>query len=127
MQKSQTSMEFLFLIVIAFMVSLIFTAVSLEQQNEINFQKEYLLLKDLGLKIQGEILLAANVEDGYSRKFNIPAKLENFDYDIIISNYTLLAVESKNHLFAVRIPSVNGTIIKGNNLITKNNGNIKIN
>lgn len=127
MKKSQTSTEFLFLIGIAFIVSLIFTVVSLSQQKEINLEKEFILLKDVGLKLQSEIFLASNVEDGYYRAFSIPEKLDNLDYNISISNSTFIVAESKNQLFIVRIPTVNGTINKGNNIIQKNDGKIKIN
>jgi len=125
--KAQTSTEFLFLIIIVYMVSLIFTVVSLNQERDINYQREYLLLKDVGLKIQSEISLAAYTEDGYSRVFEIPNKLEIFDYNISIINNSFVYAESANNLFIARLSTVNGTVNKGDNLITKQNGKIRIN
>ena len=109
------------------MVSLIFTVVSLNQERDINYQREYLLLKDVGLKIQSEISLAAYTEDGYSRVFEIPNKLEIFDYNISIINNSFVYAESANNLFIARLSTVNGTVNKGDNLITKQNGKIRIN
>ena len=125
--KAQTATEFVFLIIIVFMVSLIFTVVSLNQERDINYQREFILLKDVGLKLQSEISIAAYTEDGYSRVFEIPTKLDIFDYNISIINSTFIFAESSNHQFITRIATVNGTVIKGNNIITKQNGNIKIN
>ncbi len=126
-KASQASTEFVFLVIVAFMVALTFTVVSLNRQKEIDFQKEYSLLKDVGLMVQGEILLAANVENGYSRRFSVPDKIDVFNYSISLYNSTYLVLESKSHLFAVRVPSVNGSIVKGANLIEKDEGIIKIN
>ena len=125
--KSQASLELLFLIVIAFMMVLVFTIVTVNQQKEINSQKEYILLKDLTLKVQSEIFIAANVEDGYSRTFNIPSNLEGYDYNLNISNGTFIVTETKNNLLIMRIPFVNGRINKGDNIIQKDDGEIKIN
>ena len=119
-------MEFVFLVGLAFTLVLVFSVVSFNQNVQLGRQKEFILVKDLAFKIQHEIHLAARVEDGYRRDFEVPQKLETIDYNVTISN-TLIMVESKNEDYVLFIPHVNGTIRKGLNTIKKENGIINLN
>ena len=125
-KKSQTSMEFVFLIGIAFMAVLVFTVVGYNKLKDISDEKEFVLVKDLAFKVQNEINLAANVDDGYRRDFTLPQKLDYVDYGITINNNTLI-VESKNHEYVLLIPAVRGNITKGDDVICKNDGVIELN
>jgi len=120
-------MEFVFLVGVAFTITLVLGVVFVVQQKEINSDREYVLLNDILLKTQGEILLASNIDDGYYREFTIPEKAEAIDYSLSISNNTFLVLVSGNHFFEERIPLVNGSIVKGKNIIRKDNGKIQIN
>lgn len=119
-------MEFVFLVGIAFMIALVFTTIGYNGLKEISDEKEFILVRDLAFKVQNEINLAANVGDGYKRDFEIPQKLEYVDYNATIIN-NILIVESKNHEYVLLIPTVDGNITKGDNIICKNNGAIKLN
>jgi len=125
-KKSQISMEFVFLVGIAFIAILVFTVVGYDKLKEISDEKEFVLVKDLAFKVQNEINLAANVDDGYRRDFEIPQKLDYIDYDVTINN-NVLVVESKNHEYVLLIPTVRGNITKGGNVICKDDGVIEIN
>lgn len=125
-KKSQVAMEFVFLVGVAFMAVLIFTVVGYDKLKEISDEKEFVLVKDLAFKVQNEINLAANVDDGYKREFEIPQKLDYIDYNVTINN-NILIVESKNHEYVLLIPTVRGNITKGDNVICKNNLLIRIN
>ena len=109
-------MEFVFLVGVAFTITLVLGVVFVVQQKEINSDREYVLLNDILLKTQGEILLASNIDDGYYREFTIPEKAEAIDYSLSISNNTFLVLVSGNHFFEERIPLVNGSIVKGKNI-----------
>ncbi len=94
----------------------------------------YAEMDDLGKALQQEFLLAAQLEDGYTRKINLPITANGQDYEVVLwlSNntdikygYLLLTFESVEILYLV--PPVNGTIIKGDNTLTKNNGTLRIN
>ncbi len=127
MLKSQVSMEFITLIGVAFMISLVFGVVFLTQQKEINLDREYVLLRDILLKTHGEILIASNVEEGYYREFTLSEKADNVEYNLTIMNSTFLVLESSNHFFEMRIPLVNGTVVKGTNILKREDGKLLLN
>ena len=124
--KSQVALEFLIFSGIAFILIIVLTAISANQIKGIFNYKEDILVKDLALKVQGELNLAAMVEDGYTREFEVPDKLDNIDYSIFIVNGTLF-VQSKNSIYIARVPKLIGNVSKGINSINKLSGLIYIN
>ena len=92
---------------------------------ELHKQRDVILGEDLVTKVQKEINLAANVLDGYSRKFTLPQKIGNKDYTITISGNETIARTDIQDYWRV-IPNVTGTINKGINTINKTNGSIYI-
>ena len=88
--KAQSSMEFFMLVGLAFLAVILFVAVSANEVREFRDQKEFFLVKDLALKLQKEVTLAADAEDGYVRSFTLPEELENIiDYFVQIKNNTI--------------------------------------
>ncbi len=124
--KAQISAEFIIFVGLAFLITIAFVVISLDQLNDFRIKKEDEAVKDLTLKLQRELLLAATVEDGYIRTFTIPNKLERVNYSITMQNSTM-TVESKNSLYIVAIPNSVGNINKGTNNINKTGGVIYIN
>ena len=125
-KKSQTAIEFMFLVGVAFSIVMIFMVASKDQVKEINTEKEQILVKDLAFKVQNEINLAAVLDDGYSRNFEIPNKLETIDYAISTEG-GILTISTANEDSVLFIPKVNGSIQKGANSIRKENGILYIN
>ena len=124
--KAQIGAEFFVLVGLAFLVAIAFEIASLSQLNDFRIQKEGEAVKDLALKLQKELLIAATVEDGYIRTFQIPGTLDTINYSLNIQNSTL-EVQSKNSYYIVRIPIVIGNVSKGTNTINKTGGVIYIN
>ena len=124
--KAQVSAEFFVLVGLAFLIAIAFEVASLNQLNDFRNQKENEAVKDLALKLQKELLIAATVEDGYVRTFVLPDKLDNINYSIVTQNSTI-TVQSKNSLFIVSIPTSIGEVSKGDNKINKTGGVIHIN
>ena len=126
--KSQSTIEFFTLVGLAFLAVILFVAVSANEIKEFRDQKEFFLIKDLALKLQREVSIAATVEDGYERNFNLPEKLENIvDYYSIIGNNTI-TINSSKAIFSVAIPETAGkNFTKGNNKIEKISGNVYVN
>ena len=124
--KAQVSAEFFIFLGLAFLIAIAFELASLEQLNDFRLQKENEAVKDLALKLQQELLIAANVEEGYLRIFEIPDNLEGINYSLSAQNSTI-TVKSKNAFYLVSIPRVVGNVSKGTNLINKTNGIIYIN
>ena len=127
LRRSQVSMEFVFLIGLAFMVMTVFIASTRSEFDELRSEEERTLIRDAGMKVHSELVIASTVEDGYSRTFSIPAKLDDsIDYDIEIINNTLIAATDE-YESVFNVPAVAGQVQKGNNSISKTNGTIYLN
>ena len=124
--KAQISAEFFIFVGLAFLIAISFEIASLEQLNDFRVKKENEAVKDLALKLQREVLIAASVEDGYARVFFIPDTLDLVNYSFTIQNSTL-DVQSKNGFYEVQIPNAVGNITKGNNKINKTGGVVYLN
>ena len=119
-------MEFVILVGVAFSVLLVFTAMVRDQTARFSNDKTFIVLKDVCYMAQTELYLASTVEDGYSRTFDIPNKLEGTNYTINITNNQLLCKNEDNDI-GLNIPSVTGNIKKGHNHIRKINRKIYLN
>ena len=128
LKKSQTAIEFFVLVGLVGLTIVVFMLASLGQIKEFQDKKEYALLKDLALKLQTEVVLAATSEDGYQRQFTIPDQLgETINYTITIKNNETLIVHSDKSLYVVSIPRVLGNMTKNTNTITKTGGVVNLN
>ena len=125
--KAQLFTEFFIFLGLAFLVAIAFEIASVDQLNEFRAQQESDAVKDLALKLQREVFIAANVEDGYIRVFEIPDKLERVNYSLTTINNNTITVQSKNSLYIVAIPRAIGNVTKGTNKINKTDGIIYIN
>ena len=125
--KAQTSMEFFTLIGVAFLATILFVALSVNEVKEFKDKKEFFLIKDLALKLQKEVSIAISVEDGYERTFILPDKLETtVDYFITTLN-TSITINSSITVFSVAKPITIGNFTKGSNKIEKIDGKIYVN
>ena len=128
LKKSQTAMEFFVLIGLASLTTVVFILASLDQIKEFYDKREDIVIKDLALKLQTEINLAATSENGYHRQFTIPEKLrDTINYSVVIKKNETLIVYSDKSLYAVSIPKVSGNITKNTNTITKSGGVVNLN
>ncbi|MFH0867868.1 MAG: hypothetical protein V1831_01015 [Candidatus Woesearchaeota archaeon] len=119
MKKSQMFIEFFILIGLAFLAVILFVAASANEISEFKDTKEFLLIKDLALKLQKEVNIANSVEEGYERSFTLPERLENnVDYYIQIRNNSL-TINSSKAVFSVAIVNITGDFNKGQNKIEK--------
>ena len=125
--KAQLFTEFFIFLGLAFLISIAFEIASIDQLNDFRTQQESDAVKDLALKLQKELLIAANVEDGYVRTFEIPNKLDSINYSLTTLNNRTITVKSKNSLYMVAIPRAIGNVTKGTNKINKTNGVIYVN
>jgi hypothetical protein len=130
-KEAQIAIEFLLVAGIAFAIILTFllSALSISENN--TKKESYYTAEDLGNSLQQEFLLAAELEDGYTRKINLPMTLNNLKYNITIaetnhSYYYLIVAYEKAELYYM-IPPVNGTLKLGNNMLVKNNNILRIN
>ena len=127
-KKSQSSMEFFALVGLAFLATILFVAITVNEVKEFSNQKKFLIIKDLALRLQKEVTIAAYAEDGYERSFTLEDKLEGkIDYFVIVTNSSI-NVNSSKAAFSVRIPLIYGkNFTKGSNMVEKTNGKVYVN
>ena len=124
--KAQVSAEFFIFLGMSFLIAMAFIIASLDQLKDSGIQKEDAAVKDVALKLQKELIIAANVEDGYVRTFTIPDTLDRINFSLSTQNSTIV-VESKNSYYIMTIPQSIGNLSKGTNIINKTGGIIYIN
>ncbi len=139
MKKAQSSVEVALLIGVMFLTFNIFLLVIAQRMVDVQDQKDQALIEDMSSVIESEIVLAAGVEDGYSRNFEIPQTLKGIDYSVELitstvmkTNYSELVLEyvdfAKTHETVKKLPkNVDGFIYKGENNISKKDGIICLN
>ena len=139
MKKAQSSIEVTLLIGFMFLTFNIFLLVIAQRMVDVQNQKDRQLIEDMSSVIEGEIELAAGVEDGYSRTFEIPKTLKGINYSVRLissntmkTNYSELVLEyvdfTKTYETVKKLPkNVDGIILKGENNISKNAGIICLN
>ena len=126
--KEQSSMEFFALVGLAFLAVTLFASITVNEIREFSGQREFLMIKDLALRLQKEVAIAAYAEDGYERSFTLEDKLDGkVDYFTIVTNSSV-NVNSSKAAFSVRIPLMYGkNFTKGSNKIEKLSGKIYVN
>ena len=126
LKRGQIAAEFMLFSGVALIVAIIFVSISLSQTKTLYETRESLLLQDIALKIKNEVSIASNTEDGFSRDFSLPEKINDRDYNISIINNTLVVwTDTSNQI--IRILNITGHLNKGSNTITKTNGVIYLN
>jgi hypothetical protein len=115
------------LVGLGFMVFIAFTAATRNRISGLEKEEEYVLLKDIAYSVQNEINIAARMQNGYYREFNIPEELENGrNYTLNITSNHIFAT-SENHDYLIEIPPVIGNFVKNTNKINKTNDTLYLN
>lgn len=124
--RAQLAIEFVFLVSVAFLILIVYTASARSDMARAESVKEHALVKDMGYSLQSEVSMVSALEDGYIRGFSIPATLDGIPYNITILNTTLI-VNTSNYEHSLPVPSVLGNLTPGANEIKKVEGKILIN
>jgi hypothetical protein len=128
--RGQIAIEFLLLVGLSFAIIIILMISVFYLSEDNTTRKTYTDLMDFGRSLQQELLLASNLEDGYIRPINIPLTVNGLDFNITTGTYNstgylILSYKATETFFVV--PSVNGSFIKGKNIIRKMNNTLYIN
>jgi hypothetical protein len=124
--KSQGGIEFLIVSGAVMFFFVIFFVAIQKNTEEKNKEKELLIVQNLALSVQDEISLASESTSGYERKFNIPTKISNQDYDIMLVEGSIYIKTSRNAL-SLQVNEVTGQIKKEENIIKNENGKVYLN
>jgi len=129
--NGQMAMEFLLFIGMAFVVVVTLLVSTLSVSSGNTKMKAYQDMDDLGKSLQGEFILAAQMEDGYSRKLNLPITMDGISYTMTVgssnpkNSYFILSYDQAELFYM--IPNVKGNITLGDNILSKNNGTLRVN
>lgn len=140
MTKGQVSAEFIGVMTIMFIILTVFSVVILVRTIELQDQKNWNRIIQLGEIIASEIRLADTMHDGFARQFWIPQSLDGFSYttevfaaDDVNRNKTTIQIRYTGGLnntvpYSLNLPKkVRGNVTTGFNNISKMDGVICIN
>lgn len=122
-KKSQFSIEFVVLIAFMFLIFVVFIAVITSKVSESKENGRLRVAEDIATLAKNEIDLAKSAADGYSRNFELPAKISGNSYTIgIIDNREIVVnyIDKEHVLFLQE--NVCGDILIPSNEIDKENG-----
>ena len=127
-KKAQSAIEFMILVGFVFFAFTIFImSVQLSNSNRLDEEKN-LRIKEIVISVQDEINLAYYSSNGYQREFKIPESINNIEYEInITEGLVYLKTNDGQNAIALPIQNITGNILKGNNLIKKDNGVVNLN
>lgn len=127
-KKAQTGIEFfILLIAVAIIFSILLGVIQVTLLDKTN-EKNEIIFREKALTIQNEINLASSASDGYRREFYIPEKIIGKDYEIsIIDDFIYMKTFDEKYALALEIPKINGSFIKGENILKKEDGEIILN
>lgn len=127
-KKAQGAIELIIIIGFLIFFFIIFIGIIQSGMQEKSDEKKTIIIKDIIKTVQEEINLAVESTDGYQREFKIPEKIINDDYEInIFEGIVYLNSTDQKYAIAGNIKNVTGTIQKGTNTITKQNGVVLLN
>lgn len=117
--KSQVASEFTILIWLALLITMIFILFLYTSGKSRTDERINAKMNDFGASLQNEFVLASQMNDGYVRNLKLKDNIESTDYNITILSQKLLMLSYAERNIYFKIPRVNGSISKGNNIITK--------
>lgn len=125
--KSQSATEFIILASFMIMVILGFFAVTSSKLFEAKEEGNRKIAKDISDFAYREIEIAVSLNDGYSRIFTLPRKINGIDYSINITDNRELTVNYLDNEYVQFLPpNIIGNISRGLNEIKKINGVVYI-
>ena len=126
MKKAQIAIEFFIMAGVAIMISLGFLIyVAVMSSEEADVQRDG-LVRDIVHHVRNEINLAFIVENGYYHEFTLPQTMGRYEYEIYIDDDELYA-SIDDVEYSVIIPNITGNVVKGTNVIRKENNIVMLN
>lgn len=125
--KGQGSVEFVIITSIMFFI-IIGVAIAMQMRLSTAYEAQvYGLMEELGELVNTEVTLAYASPGDYERSFFLPNELEQYNYSISLYDKTEAVISSAGLNYIVFFDtSVEGSLAKGWNRITKKDGVIRI-
>lgn len=128
MSKSQSAMEFVMLSSFMLLVILGFFSLASSKMVDARLEGNKKISQDIADFAYREIEIAKSVNDGYSRVFEMPQAVNGINYSVSVIDSRELVVGylGEEHIKFLPV-NVTGTVVKGNNKVTKLNGKVFLN
>lgn len=126
MRSAQISLEFMYAIVMLLFVTTVIFVVVGNKLSDFKNERDLFLLKDVAATVKNEIDVAHAMAPGYVRNFELAETLEGENYSISLGNGFVTAALSEKE-FSLAVQSVNGSVLKGSNIIRKVDGDVILN
>lgn len=127
-KNSQTSIEFVILVgFVLFFFTVFFLTINENMSDKIK-ERQTKIVIEIASTVQDEIDLAFESIDGYSRTFILPDYVASKSYNIDITE-GMVYVRTTDNKQAIALPvqNITGQVQKGDNIIKKENGVVKLN
>jgi hypothetical protein len=124
-RNAQLAIEFIMLMAMALIIGALFLASANQLFSDASDHQRVAAINDIGYSIQDEIILALEVTDGYERTLTLPDRADRFLYEID-SQPTRITITSGTVKISYDHPQITGAFTKGENTITKNNGEVTV-
>jgi amino acid permease len=126
-KNSQAAIEFIILISFMLFVILSFFSITSSKVLEARDEGNKNIAKTIAEYAYIEIQTAKSVSDGYIRNFTMPDAVNGRNYSVGIIDNREIVINYMDYEYVKFLPSnITGNISKGQNIITKANGIIKI-
>jgi uncharacterized protein (UPF0333 family) len=122
-KRGQIALEFLLMAGVSMAIIVVFLIIVLNVSQANTSARTYDDIQDFGNSLQTELLLAAELEDGYMRELEIPVTINGNPYTITIYDsikYTYMIIKYKEQETFYAIPPLNGTFKTGKTYLYKN-------
>lgn len=139
MKRSQASIEFTLIMGVMFFVFIGFVAVTSSRMIQLQEERYYENLRETAEYTETELEIAATMDDGYTRQFDVPRLAFGKNYNITLFNKTGTNINKTFLLvhyidfsvraeFTLAMPAnIKGNIYKGQNNLTKVDGTVCVN
>ena len=125
-KRAQVAFEFVILVAVLFTALIVFTSFVRDNFSDVQSDTDFFKLKDVALSVKSELNPAIALEDGYQRSFFVPLTIDGLEYNITKdSDYLMFASEGAE--YTVNVPPFTGAVVKGNNVIKKDDGVVEVN
>jgi len=125
-KNSQGAIEFIIIfIAFLFFFTIFFSAIKINNEKK-ELEKQKVIAQNVALDAQYEINLASESSEGYSRRFNVPENIYGKDYDLYITDNRVF-VFIDDFSISYKVAGVTGSLQKGSNVISKENGEVFLN
>jgi len=124
--KAQSSFEFMVMIGIQLFLFITILAIGGHRFVLRKAVRDEIIARDFLVFIQKEINMASRVADGYQRQFVLTETLENKPY-VLRSISNEISITYSGNDYSITLPSYQGNITKGQNIIMKKQGVVYVN